>query len=68
VGFVFCITKKKKKREEGGGGNLYGNREQKPHVFPNVSDTRFRNVKEKPIAELETAETEPRITLSRNAQ
>ena len=36
-----------------GVGNPYANRKQehKQHLFPNVSETRFRNTKEKPIAE-----------------
>ena len=42
----------KERKEVGGGGEPYGDREkeQEQRLFPNVSGTRSRNTKGKPIA------------------
>ena len=57
--FFFCSRGKKKGRKQGGGKFLTdtGNRNRnmrKQHLFPNVSETRSRNTKEKAIAEHES--------------
>ena len=54
--FLFVVTVQKKeegRKEVRGGGISYRNRNRnirKQHLFPNVSETRSRNTKEKPIA------------------